>query len=90
MMSEKKSDEAVVERLEALVERASDELTSLRERNAELEEQLAENVERIEKLESAQEKDRSEFEQWSTRKDEIEDRLQKLVSGLEGLLDEDD
>ena len=89
-MSEKKSDEALVERLEKLVERAGEELSSLRERNAELEQQLSEKNEEIEKLESTQEKDRGEFEQWNARKDEIEGRLEKLVEGLEGLLDEDD
>lgn len=90
MMSKKASDDALVERLEKLVQRASEELSSLRERNAELEEQLAAKSDEIEKLESVQEKDRGEFEQWSARKDEIEKRLEKLVGGLEGLLEEDD
>lgn len=89
-MSEKKSDEALVERLEKLVGRAGEELSSLRERNAELKQQLADKSEEIEKLESSQEKDRGEFEQWTARKDEIEGRLEKLVAGLEGLLEEDD
>lgn len=69
----------LLERLERLVHQATEEIGALRATNTELREQVA-------TLEQERDADRGTASDWQQQREEIESRLDGLVSGLEGLL----
>ncbi len=81
MSREDESGDALLERLEQLVSQASEEISALRSANQQLEA-------KIELLEKERDEGQGALSQWSEKQDEIESRLDGLVSGLEGLLSE--
>jgi len=78
----KRDDQAsMLQRLEQLVQQASEEIGSLRVTNQELETKVSQ-------LEKERDEGQGALSVWSEQQDEIESRLESLVSGLEGLLAE--
>lgn len=80
------SEAAWLEELEAAVRRAADSLTRLRTEKRE----LAERVECLEEeLAAVGGDDPPEAEAWEEEREEVRERVERLVEGLERLLDDE-
>jgi len=82
MTKKRKTDDQVsmLQRLERLVEQASEEIGTLRLANQEMKAKLA-------LLEKERDEGQGALSAWTEQQSELESRLESLVAGLEGLLE---
>ena len=78
---ERAGESSMLQRLEQLVGKATDEIVRLRQAKQELDSKVA-------ALEKERDEGQGVLSQWTEQQDEVEARLESLAAGLEGLLTE--